>query len=69
MARQGAVCAICAQPPDPTYRPHPRLVVDHDHETGLARGLLCHRCNAGIGMVADDTERLSALVAYIAAHQ
>jgi len=40
------------------------LHVDHDHNTGLIRGLLCHRCNRAIGLV-DDPESLRALADYI----
>ena len=40
-------------------------VVDHDHETGLVRGLLCQRCNKALGMVNDDTEILDGLILYL----
>jgi len=40
------------------------LHVDHDHDTGLIRGLLCHRCNRAIGLV-DDPASLRALADYI----
>src|SRR3954471_16598180 len=40
----GEVCGICGAEPSPTRG----LDRDHDHRTGLARGLLCHRCNRGI---------------------
>ena len=40
LARQGGVCAICVQRPVSK-----RLAVDHDHNTGEIRGLLCSRCN------------------------
>jgi hypothetical protein len=40
------------------------LHVDHDHNTGLIRGLLCHRCNRAIGLV-DDPASLRALADYI----
>lgn len=39
---QGNACAICDYTPKPGRR---RLEVDHDHETGRVRGLLCHVCN------------------------
>lgn len=40
---QGGVCAICGEPPGKR-----RLAVDHDHKTGLNRGLLCYVCNAAL---------------------
>lgn len=48
---QGEVCAICRQPETSrhvkgTIR---RLAVDHDHETGEVRGLLCWMCNSRLG--------------------
>ena len=52
---QNGVCAICQQPPNnnpkrrqPRVRPQRLLVVDHCHETGKVRGLLCNRCNTGL---------------------
>src|SRR2546425_1185456 len=41
---QDGVCAICENPPK-TYN----LAVDHDHRTGIVRGLLCSYCNRMIG--------------------
>lgn len=43
-AAQGGVCAICKQPEQ--FR---KLSVDHDHNTGLVRGLLCANCNRCLG--------------------
>lgn len=40
--RQGHCCAICREAGR-------RLVVDHDHETGAVRGLLCVPCNSALG--------------------
>ncbi len=47
---QGHTCAICNRP----ELSRKRLSVDHCHETGAVRGLLCTLCNTGIGMLKDD---------------
>jgi len=40
-------------------------VLDHDHQSELARGWLCHTCNRALGSFADDTERLSRAISYL----
>lgn len=62
-AQQGGQCAICGTS-EPGGR-FTRLLVDHCHKTGTVRGLLCHGCNAGLGLFGDDPERVSAAVAYL----
>jgi hypothetical protein len=42
-------CAICGTPHSPLA-----LAIDHDHHTGAVRGLLCVRCNTGLGMLRMD---------------
>lgn len=60
---QGGGCAICGSPVgDGVGR---RLSVDHDHETGEVRGLLCSRCNAGLGMFQDRQDLLLRAVEYL----
>lgn len=41
------------------------LVVDHNHNTGEIRGLLCHRCNLAIGLLNDDEETMNNAIIYI----
>jgi hypothetical protein len=43
------------------------LAIDHDHETGKVRGLLCGNCNTGIGNLRDSSELLGRARAYLTA--
>lgn len=43
------------------------LDVDHDHETGEIRGLLCSRCNGGLGLFCDNPSLLKKAIAYLEA--
>src|ERR1700722_11033189 len=61
-ARQGGCCAICGLAFE---RARNGLHVDHDHETGVVRGLLCQRCNNGIGCMNDDPAILRKAIAYL----
>jgi hypothetical protein len=58
-------CAICGR--RDAGRRTDRLLVDHDHVTGRVRALLCHKCNAVLGMMDDDPERLEAAARYLRA--
>lgn len=60
---QGGVCAICGSS-EPNAR-WDSFAVDHDHETGELRGLLCGKCNTGIGQFNDDISRLRSAIAYL----
>lgn len=62
LASQGGGCAIC-QKPDGEGKD--RLHLDHDHETGKARGLLCGPCNRGIGMLRDDPALVRKALDYL----
>ena len=62
LAEQGGGCALCGRIPPPGRSLH----VDHNHETGVVRGLLCFRCNAGIGQFREDKLRLADAIVYLA---
>jgi hypothetical protein len=64
--RQDNKCAICGSEKGEFYH---GLAVDHDHETGKVRALLCGPCNMGIGQLGDDPERLEAAAKYIRLHK
>ena len=69
LEEQGGVCAVCRLSETYTTRGTVRsLSVDHDHQTGAIRGLLCSRCNSALGMADDDPERLRAMADYIETH-
>lgn len=59
--KQKEVCAICSQK-CPTKK---SLSVDHDHNTGKVRGLLCNRCNRALGMFQDNPELLIKAASYL----
>jgi hypothetical protein len=41
------------------------MQIDHCHITGKVRGLLCHKCNKGIGLLGDDPARVAAALNYL----
>ena len=45
-----------------------RLAIDHCHKTGKIRGLLCNRCNRGIGYLMDDIQLLKKAIKYLESH-
>jgi hypothetical protein len=63
---QGGICAICGRPPKAGR--WGSLQVDHDHDTGEIRGLLCFSCNAGLGQLGDSPESLERALCYVASH-
>ena len=64
LAAQDSRCAICGTDEPNGHGWH----VDHDHESGAFRGILCPTCNVGLGHFMDDPAILRAAAAYIESH-
>jgi hypothetical protein len=64
LAAQQGGCAICGRTP----RTGSSLHVDHDHATGAVRALLCFSCNAAIGHLRDEAERVERVLRYLTSH-
>ena len=60
LATQAHACAICRRPIDGGH-----VHVDHDHDTGRVRGLLCQGCNTGIGNLQESVGALLSAAAYL----
>lgn len=63
LSKQGYKCAICGKPHKEEKKK--RLHIDHDHTTGLIRGLLCFRCNFGLTYFSEDPEILFRAYTYL----
>ena len=63
LSAQKGVCAICGNPPTEDQPKHwgKHLAVDHCHDTGRVRGLLCNRCNVGLGHISTESLARSAI--------
>lgn len=69
LREQGGVCAVCGNPETGTiYGKVRELAIDHDHDTGKVRGLLCANCNSALGMLRDDIRYASAALRYLKKH-
>lgn len=58
---QNNKCAICKDPP----KEGTSLFIDHDHKTGRFRGLLCNRCNSGLGFWRDNVALMLRAIEYV----
>src|ERR1700687_620493 len=59
VAKQNNECAICERTSSL------KLCVDHDHERGIIRGLLCRSCNGALGVLGDNKESLFKVIKYL----
>ena len=61
LKKQGGACALCGK--------HEwngkRISVDHDHNSGKVRGLLCNRCNTALGALGDTVESIEKVLQYL----
>jgi hypothetical protein len=57
LVAQDGLCAICYE--------RPAVTVDHDHETGRVRGMLCKGCNVALGVLGDSPEALRRVLDYV----
>jgi hypothetical protein len=64
LKQQDNKCKICGSEP-PSIGKKKYLCVDHDHKTGKIRGLLCDKCNRGIGLLNDDYKIIQNALNYI----
>lgn len=77
LKKQKGVCAICGKPESHGHYNVKQskvvklknLAVDHDHTTNRVRGLLCQRCNRGIGLFGDDIQTLEKAIQYLNKHK
>lgn len=63
------LCSVCNLPPTLNGKSSMSLHIDHCHETGRVRGLLCARCNLTLGRAEDDPELLRKLASYLERHK
>lgn len=67
LEKQNNHCAICKKKQKSSRNKY--FAVDHCHKTGKIRGLLCDRCNQGIGFLEDSIETLKSAILYLESYQ
>lgn len=67
LLRQGGLCRICGEPEPGRNRDGSprRLHIDHNHQTGKIRDLLCSRCNKGLEGFRDDPQIMEEAIGYL----
>lgn len=66
LINQNHKCAICGTDQEEVL--NKKLYVDHDHETGKVRELLCHNCNVSLGLLKESIQTLTRAIAYLDKH-
>jgi hypothetical protein len=65
LTKQGGVCLLCDRTAEEAHPDKRALVVDHCHDTGAVRGLLCSQCNSAIHRIEIDPAWAVRAVAYV----
>ena len=70
LEQQKGNCAICELPETSLDKSGAirQLAIDHNHQTGKVRGLLCLRCNTSLGLLNENKEVLKAMLNYMETH-
>lgn len=66
MVEQGGECAMCNRTESDNGA---RLAIDHDHDSGKIRALLCNRCNSSLGMLDDQIDGALAALQHLVWHK
>ena len=59
---QKGLCAICG---DKDRAKGKYLAIDHDHKSGIVRGLLCSNCNCALGLMGENVQTLTCAINYL----
>jgi hypothetical protein len=62
LKQQDGRCAVCR------VKLGEKFCVDHSHRTNKFRGLLCYKCNNGLGMFSDSVRKLAQAIVYLEEH-
>jgi hypothetical protein len=68
LEKQGGKCAVCGIDKPGGKHKSGTFMIDHNHETGKVRGLLCNYCNRLIGAIESDVGRAKAATVYLELH-
>jgi hypothetical protein len=69
LLEQNNQCAICGTTEPKGRHTSNYFVVDHCHNSGKVRKLLCHNCNTALGLVGDNISTIEEMIKYLQKHQ